>query len=129
VGFALVFGAVIGIAIGIVKIKSEWKEGKTGKCRFCGAKMAGRYTIEMPVCQRCGRTQPWVQRQAEQAQESAPVPQPSIAPVSATGSVRRCPSCRQPLTVRAGDLVHAYSQEVSCREHARVMGLPAPLDG
>ena len=120
-GFALIFGALVGIGIAVVKITSDSKEGKTGKCRFCGAKMAGRYSIEMPVCQRCGRTQPWAFQQAEQAHQVVPAQQ---QPTSTAALVRRCPTCQQPLTEQAGTILHAYSKSASCEDHARIMGLP-----
>jgi hypothetical protein len=123
-GFVLVYGAIIGLIIGVFKIKGDTKAGKTGKCRFCGAKMAGRYSIEMPVCQRCGRTQPWAVSQVEKAQSSDNL---TAAGAGLSNSVRLCPTCQQPLTTTAGRMVHAYSMTVSCLDHARVMGLPAPF--
>jgi tRNA(Ile2) C34 agmatinyltransferase TiaS len=51
----------IGVLFAVIKVRSDAEEGITPKCQFCGAKMGTQAlgTITMPVCQKCGRTQPW----------------------------------------------------------------------
>ena len=147
--FALIWGALIGLGIGIFKVISDSKEGKTGKCQFCGAKMSGRYGIEKPVCQRCGRTQPWAMKQVETLQaevltptpqNSSPAPTPASMP-SSTSAVTRpspttavarqpisisagngpncCANCGQRLLIRGGEILHAPTGIKSCHEQER----------